>query len=104
MRNDDPKKREAKRYREVNKLRGENSEQMKKIHVLTERVEELETEAELNIKAQQAQPTICAHVDGGWVWSNCPACGTDIGVDEEGCCTACGRDALWHGKQEMTHV
>lgn len=60
-------------------------------------------EVELHVKAQQAKPTICAHVDGGWVWTNCPECGPNVEVDEDGC-TSCGRDALWYGKQEEVFV
>ena len=73
----------------------------KRLKALTQ---ELEEEIELHTKAQQAQPRIHAHVDGGWVWSNCPECGPDVRVDEEGCCVLCGRDALLYGKQEVTHA
>ena len=64
-------------------------------------ISDMQWNIELFIKAQQAKPTICAHIDGGWVWSNCPECGVDVKLDEEGCCLMCGRYAIWYGKREV---
>ena len=64
-------------------------------------ISDMQWDIELFTKAQQEQPTICEHVDGGWVWSNCPECGVDVKLDEEGCCLMCGRYAIWYGKREV---
>jgi len=31
------------------------------------------------------------------VWTSCPECGRNVSVDEDGCCTGCGRDAVYFG-------
>lgn len=58
---------------------------------MQERIEELE------ISLVHESPTIHIHKDGYPVWTECRDCGIDVGVDEDGCCTGCGIDALRTG-------
>jgi hypothetical protein len=46
-----------------------------------------------------AWPTIHPHVEGGYVWTDCPTCGADVAVDEDGCCMTCGEDATHYGER-----
>ena len=45
-------------------------------------------------------PTIRRHQAGGYCWTNCPDCGPDVQVDEDGCCATCGVDALFYGRED----
>ena len=42
-------------------------------------------------------PTIQKHADGGYVWTDCPECGPNVAIDEEGLCSGCGADAIHYG-------
>jgi len=76
----------------LNVLRITNEELKSEVQDLKEEIERLETAFSGN------HPAIHVHADGDAVWTECSTCGVDVGVDEDGCCTSCGRDALRFGK------
>lgn len=44
------------------------------------------------------------HVSRDPVWTNCPECGPNVKVDEDGCCLGCGRDAVFYGHRRQEEL
>jgi len=55
-------------------------------------------------EAKPQYPAIQKHADGGYVWTDCPECGPDVAIDEEGLCLGCGADAIHYGHEESKVV
>ena len=66
---------------------------------LRARVEELEEELYLHENPKHGEPMVMRHLtDSGVVWTLCVECGSNVKVDEDGCCVSCGRGAVHYGQ------
>lgn len=49
----------------------------------------------------ERKPTVYKFLDGSGhtSWTDCPECGPDVAIDEDGCCRGCGADAAHFGRE-----